>query len=121
MSFNRAQFAHGIPAYGWDAFWLRLKPVLSAKLITDAPAQPTRTSPRIEQRHTLRSESRAQRHEMAPQAAGGPAPATRQNAAGSHPAAFQLGESIEAGLCREVKEETGLAVQPVNQTACTRT
>lgn len=29
---------------------------------------------------------------------------------------LELGESIEAGLCREVKEETGLAVQPVSLT-----
>jgi 8-oxo-dGTP diphosphatase len=29
---------------------------------------------------------------------------------------LELGESIEAGLCREVKEETGLAVQPVGLT-----
>ena|ERR1022692_2721240 len=29
---------------------------------------------------------------------------------------LELGESIEAGLCREVKEETGLAIQPVGLT-----
>jgi len=29
---------------------------------------------------------------------------------------LELGESIEAGLCCEVKEETGLTVQPVSLT-----